>query len=136
MTDKTLDELAEELADKLGLGYLPNSRDCYPEDIAAIKQALQTMSELPQIQRSSGCVYCDLEIGDSGLVEALEGLLDNYRTEGCPDPNCGICIKSRATEEAAKAALEAAKRKAYEECAGVCLQHEECYQAIMEMKDE
>lgn len=43
------------------------------------------------------------------LVEALEHVLIDYRTEGCPDPTCIVCNKSKAAEAKARAALKLAK---------------------------
>jgi hypothetical protein len=44
------------------------------------------------------------------LVGAVAALLNDYRTEGCPDPACGICSRSRAALALAKAALAAARK--------------------------
>jgi hypothetical protein len=37
---------------------------------------------------------------------ALRVLLADYRTEGCPDPKCGICKRSKAAEAQANAVLD------------------------------
>ena len=29
-------------------------------------------------------------------IEVIEALLTDYRTEGCPDPECGVCKRSNA----------------------------------------
>jgi len=42
------------------------------------------------------------------MVEALIAMLEDYRTEGCPDPDCKVCQAS----DAAKAKAFASLRKA------------------------
>lgn len=39
------------------------------------------------------------------LENAIRGLLEDYRTEGCPDPKCRVCVASKAAEAAARRAL-------------------------------
>lgn len=38
------------------------------------------------------------------LYDAIALLLTCYRTEGCPDPYCGVCAASNAAEQEARAA--------------------------------
>jgi hypothetical protein len=40
------------------------------------------------------------------LADSLRTLLADYRTEGCPDPKCGICAKSKAAQDKAWNALD------------------------------
>lgn len=50
----------------------------------------------------------------NALIGRLEGainqLLTDYRTEGCPDPGCGVCKKSKAAEDSAHRILEESLR--------------------------
>jgi hypothetical protein len=48
-------------------------------------------------------VLAENNIGD--LIAALRLMLSDYRTEGCPDPACRICTKSKGAETAAREAL-------------------------------
>jgi hypothetical protein len=58
----------------------------------------------------------DLWRANQELLAALEAIhnavvnemMNDYRSEGCSDPKCLICIKSRAAEKAAKDAIKAA----------------------------
>ena len=45
------------------------------------------------------------------LREALRAMLSDYRTEGCVDPNCGICRRSKKAEQKARAALSLVDEK-------------------------
>ena len=38
-------------------------------------------------------------------LRALRAMLEDYRTEGCPDPDCNVCRKSKAAERLAREAL-------------------------------
>ena len=42
------------------------------------------------------------------LVSAVNALLSDYRTEGCPDPDCHVCKASKAAKELALNALKTA----------------------------
>ncbi len=44
------------------------------------------------------------------LLEALQAMLEDYRTEGCPNPNCLVCKNSRAAEEKARSAIAKATK--------------------------
>lgn len=52
-----------------------------------------------------------LGLAAPALLQALELMLSDYRTEGCPDPNCGICKGSAAASKAAYDAIELALGK-------------------------
>ena len=39
------------------------------------------------------------------LLAALEAMLNDYRSEGCPDKNCRVCKASNAAERLARNAL-------------------------------
>ena len=49
-------------------------------------------------------------------IDALGDMLTNYRSEGCADPECRVCKKSKAAEAQAKA-LVAFARKYFAEMA-------------------
>jgi hypothetical protein len=38
-------------------------------------------------------------------LAALRAMLQDYRSEGCPDPNCGVCKRSKVAESLAREAL-------------------------------
>ncbi len=38
-------------------------------------------------------------------AKALKAMLEDYRTDGCPDPGCRVCRESKAGEKMARAAL-------------------------------
>lgn len=40
------------------------------------------------------------------LRKALDAMYTDYRTEGCPDPSCGFCKRSKAAENLCKQALK------------------------------
>jgi hypothetical protein len=39
------------------------------------------------------------------LVAALNAMLTHYRSEGCADPTCGVCQRSKAAEDLANKAI-------------------------------
>jgi|GEM_PF-4038204 len=39
------------------------------------------------------------------LLEALRLMLEDYRTEGCPQSDCVVCERSKAAEKAARATI-------------------------------
>lgn len=41
------------------------------------------------------------------LIAAMRLMLTDFRTEGCADPDCGVCKRSKAAEKAAREALNA-----------------------------
>lgn len=45
----------------------------------------------------------------SNLAQALRGMLEDYRSEGCSDPRCNICRESKAAEKAAREAIKQAE---------------------------
>ena len=45
------------------------------------------------------------------LLAALRAMLEDYRSEGCPDPTCGVCERSKAAKSAALAAIAKAEWK-------------------------
>ena len=47
----------------------------------------------------------ELESRVAELEKALEAMLDDYRTDGCPWPECGTCQKSKRAYNKARAAL-------------------------------
>lgn len=74
--------------------------------------------EKATLSMSENCVHCvkcgggyDLpDVRDVNAVErlrrAVELLLTDFRTLGCPDKSCIVCQKSKAAEDFARAALE------------------------------
>jgi hypothetical protein len=44
------------------------------------------------------------------LLAALRAMLEDYRSEGCPDPTCGVCERSNAAKAVALAAIAKAER--------------------------
>ena len=49
---------------------------------------------------------------EQSLVKALVGLLVDYRTEGCADPECLVCKASRAAKVHADEAIAMAEEQA------------------------
>lgn len=47
-----------------------------------------------------------IEVDDAGAIQALHLMLQDYRTGGCSDKNCGICKRSDAAELAAYKVLQ------------------------------
>jgi hypothetical protein len=45
------------------------------------------------------------------LLAALRLMLEDYRSEGCANPDCGVCKRSKAAEAAARAAIARAEGK-------------------------
>ena len=43
------------------------------------------------------------------LLAAINAMLNHYRTEGCPDPKCRLCERSKTAEAAANAAVAKAE---------------------------
>lgn len=43
------------------------------------------------------------------LVEAAQNMLENYRSEGCPDKDCRVCKRSKQATEQIRAAIKKAE---------------------------
>ena len=44
---------------------------------------------------------------------AILALLSDYRSEGCPDPRCGVCRRSKAAEANAREVLKEAEKERF-----------------------
>lgn len=42
-------------------------------------------------------------------IKSLTAMLEDYRSEGCPDPKCRVCARSRQAEELARETLKGLK---------------------------
>lgn len=43
-------------------------------------------------------------------IDALGAMLEDYRSEGCADPECRVCKKSKGAEGKARAAVSFARK--------------------------
>lgn len=73
------------------------------------------MAEAARLRKAEATLHFDdkrkarrLEVAAPALLQALELMLSDYRTEGCPDPSCGICKGSAAASKAAYDAIKLA----------------------------
>lgn len=52
-------------------------------------------------------------------IKALTAMLEDYRSEGCPDPKCRVCARSRQAEELARKTIKEIKALAFaDHCVG------------------
>lgn len=71
--------------------------------------ANQSRTSLFRADRNKREANAKLIAAAPDLLEALEIMLADYRTEGCPDTDCSICTASRIAEKTARAAIAKAK---------------------------
>jgi hypothetical protein len=76
-----------------------------PALIAQAQAAIDAADADAQLRQQQIAAAERLRNAAPALLDALRLMLTDYRSEGCPDPKCGVCARSRAAEAAAHGAL-------------------------------